>query len=186
MIDTDRPAPADPSATAAPRKRLMLWLGGLLVAAILVGLLSAWLARGDFQGRYAIPEAGHEAAAPAIIQTPPPVPLPRAQPAPPPRPTLAPPVTDDEVQAPDGDDDSSRMAGAIERAARKALDRGEPVRWHKAGERGYVVVSEPRDDGIHTCRNVSATIEGDDGRTQSNSHLWCIADDEDGDWEPVQ
>jgi surface antigen len=77
------------------------------------------------------------------------------------------------------------MARAIEKAARKALDRGEPVRWHKAGERGYVVVSAPRDYPGRTCRNVSATINSDDGQTQSNSHLWCRPLDG-GDWVPAE
>jgi surface antigen len=76
------------------------------------------------------------------------------------------------------------MARAIDRAARKALDRGEPVRWHKAGQRGYVVVSDVRTYGDRECRNVSATINSEDGPTQSSSHLWCTTPD--GDWAPAE
>jgi hypothetical protein len=162
------------------------WLVGLLVAAIVVGLLAAWLSRGEFKGRYAVPALGADhpdmparQAAPAVIR---PVALPRTTPsAPSPTATEPQPAPAEEDDAPG---DADRMARAIDKAARKALRRGEPVRWHKAGESGYVVVSEPRDVGDRTCRNVSATIDGDDGRTQPSSHLWCTSDGD--DWEPTE
>lgn len=172
------------------------WLGGLLGAAIVVGLLAAWLARGEFKGKYAIPSLGAEhngavaqqrAAPPAIVQPAnPPVIADRPPDVRPidPQPEFA----DEDRASPQADDDepsdADRMARAIDRAARKALTRGEPVRWHKAGQRGYVVVSDERYYGDRTCRNVSATINSDDGPTQSSSHLWCTTPD--GDWEPAE
>lgn len=173
------------------RSRTTRSLVGLLVAAVLIGLLAAWLSRGEFKGRYAIPEAGHdEAPAPTaapVPAKPAPVAPKMIAPMPRPAPVVAPPdVSDTDADTfPDDDSDQQRMARAIERAARKALDRGEPVHWHKAGESGYVVVSEPREIGDRLCRNVSATIEGDDGQTQSNSHMWCQSE-EDGDWQPME
>jgi hypothetical protein len=163
----------------------------LLVAAVLIGLLAAWLSRGEFKGRYAIPEAGHDEAPAPVVAPVPAKPTPVAPkmiaPLPHQAPVVAPPdAPDTDVDtSPDDDSDQQRMARAIERAARKALDRGEPVHWHKAGESGYVVVSEPREIGDRLCRNVSATIEGDDGQTQSNSHMWCQSE-EDGDWQPME
>ncbi|WP_454885645.1 hypothetical protein [Sphingomonas oryzagri] len=179
------------------RDRRMQWLGGLLGAAIVVGLIAAWASRGEFKGRYAVPalDAGHDGtvaqrqAAPSVIAPPatPPVIASRPPDVRPidPQPQFAdkdraPPRSDDEDEPSDAD----RMARAIDRAARKALDRGEPVRWHKAGERGYVVVSDERYYGDRSCRNVSATINSDDGPTQSSSHLWCTTPD--GDWEPAE
>jgi hypothetical protein len=175
------------------RNRTTRLLAGLLVSAILIGLLAAWLSRGEFKGRYAIPEAGHDGTSASIAAPVPARPAPVAPkviaPAPRPAPVVAPPgapdADTDADTSSDDDSDQQRMARAIERAARKALDRGEPVHWHKAGESGYVVVSEPRDIGDRVCRNVSATIEGDDGQTQSNSHMWCQSD-EDGDWQPME
>ncbi|PXA86702.1 hypothetical protein DMC47_34040, partial [Nostoc sp. 3335mG] len=108
----------------------------------------------------------------------------QAAPAPLPPPPV---VAEEDGPPPDADEtpsDSDRMARAIDKAARKALNRGEPVRWHKAGEEGYVVVSDERDYGGRACRNVSATINSDDGPTQSSSHLWCTTPD--GDWEPAE
>ena len=187
MLETD----ARPMIRRLATNRTGRWLAGLLVAAVLIGLLAAWLSRGEFKGRYAIPEAGDDAT-PAPIATPVPAkPAPIAPkivaPAPRPAPVVTSPVVPDVDANVSSDDDSDqqRMARAIERAARKALDRGEPVHWHKAGESGYVVVSEPREIGDRLCRNVSATIEGDDGQTQSNSHMWCQSD-EDGDWQPME
>jgi len=170
------------------------WLAGLLAAAVLAGLLAAWLARGDFKGRYAVPALGADKAAsgtpqmaPAPMASAPPVNVaPRAQAAPAPLPP-PPMIAEQDGPPPDADEapsDTDRMARAIDKAARKALDRGEPVRWHKAGEKGYVVVSDIRDYGDRACRNVSATINSDDGPTQSSSHLWCTTPD--GDWEPAE
>lgn len=174
------------------RDRRARWLAGLLAGAILIGLLAAWLARGEFKGRYAVPELGADRnaavaqqAAPAPVPVTPPVyPIPKVQapPAPPP-----PMVVEQDDPPPDADEapsDTDRMARAIDKAARKALDRGEPVRWHKAGEKGYVVVSDIRDYGDRACRNVSATINSDGRPTQSSSHLWCTTPD--GDWEPAE
>jgi hypothetical protein len=166
----------------------------LIAAAILIGLLAAWLSRGEFKGRYAVPSLGARTAqsvptpAPAptpVIRVPEPTPPARVVRQAPPAPTLVPPVEEnaDAASPPDGERD--HMARAIEKAARKALDRGEPVRWHKAGERGYVVVSEPRDSPGRTCRNVSATINSDNGQTRSNSHLWCRPLDG-GAWAPAE
>jgi len=176
------------------RDRRVRWLGGLLVAAVLIGLLAAWIARGDFKGRYAVPALGDDrngAGAPSSAPAPSPIAPPvyaapnvQAPPAPLPPPPM---VAEQDGPPPDADEapsDSDRMARAIDKAARKALDRGEPVRWHKAGERGYVVVSDIRDYGDRACRNVSATINSDDGPTQSSSHLWCTTPD--GDWEPAE
>lgn len=168
------------------RDRRLRWLGTLLIAAVAIGLLAAWLSRGEFKGRYAIPELGADrniASQPAPAQKAVP-PLPKPAPA-------APSLTDrpgpaavaDQI-ADQNEDDSARMARAIEKAARKALDRGEPVHWHKAGEEGYVVVSDARDFGDRVCRNVSATIDRDDGPAQSSSHLWCTTPD--GDWQPAE
>jgi hypothetical protein len=173
------------------KNRTARLLAGLLIAAVLIGLLAAWLSRGEFKGRYAIPEAGHDGTSASTIAPVPAKPAPVAPkviaPAPRPVPVVTPPDTPDVDAGDSADDDSDqqRMARAIERAARKALDRGEPVHWHKAGESGYVVVSEPREIGDRVCRNVSATIEGDDGQTQSNSHMWCQSEDE-GDWQPME
>jgi surface antigen len=165
----------------------------LLGAAILIGLLAAWLSRGEFKGRYAVPSLGDRAAQPApsparAIAAPKPI---EAQPThvvrqAPEAPTLMPPTmeNDDTNVSPSIDDDRDRMAAAIEKAARKALRRGEPVRWHKAGQRGYVVVSDARDYGERTCRNVSATINSDNGPAQSSSHPWCTTPD--GDWAPAE
>ncbi len=159
-------------------------LSALLAAAVLVGLLAAWLSRGEFKGRYAVPDAGHEAAVPMATPTPTLATLPPPRAAPPV--VTAPPApSDEENDASDAAEDQQRIADAIENAARKALDRGEPVHWHKAGERGYVVVSDARDIDGRTCRNVSATIDGDDMQTQSTSHMWCQSDD-DGEWQPVE
>jgi hypothetical protein len=176
------------------RDRRVRWLGGLVVVAVLIGLLAAWLARGDFKGRYAVPALGADrngtvappsAPAPTLAAAPIPA-APKAQAAPAPLPP-PPIVAEQDGPPPDADEapgDSDRMARAIDRAARKALDRGEPVRWHKAGEEGYVVVSDIRDYGDRACRNVSATINSDDGPTRSSSHLWCTTPD--GDWEPAE
>lgn len=175
---------------AIGRVRRARWLGGLVAATVLIGLVAAWIARGDFKGRYAVPMLGADKSAEAARQTAPlpaaprviTTPGPQAAPAPPP------PVVAEEGRPPsDGDEepsDSDRMARAIDKAARKALDRGEPVRWHKAGENGYVVVSDIRDYGERACRNVSATINTDDGYTRSSSHLWCTTPD--GDWAPAE
>jgi hypothetical protein len=160
----------------------------LLAAAVLIGLFAAWLSRGEFKGRYAVPSLGDRTgqAVPAPAPTAPaakpalPAPVVRRAPVAP----AAAPVDEYDDAAAAAEDDRDRMAAAIDRAARKALDRGEPVRWHKAGERGYVVVSEPRDYPDRTCRNVSATINTDDGPTQSSSHLWCTTPD--GDWAPAE
>jgi len=180
------------------RDRRLRWIGGLLATAVLIGLLAAWIARGDFKGKYAVPALGADkAVATAQQQQPLPASTPasvappasvaskaRVAPAPlPPPPTVA----EEDGPPPDADGapgDTERMARAIDRAARKALDRGEPVRWHKAGEKGYVVVSDVRDYGNRACRNVSATINSDDGPTQSSSHLWCTTPD--GDWAPAE
>jgi hypothetical protein len=172
------------------RDRRVRWLGGLLVAAVLIGLAAAGIARGEFKGRYAVPALGADKngivaqqAAPTPATGAPPA---RTQAPPaqiPPRPVVA----DGDGPPPDADEapsDGERMARAIDKAARKALDRGEPVRWHKAGEEGYVVVSDERDYGDRACRNVSATINSDDGPTQSSSHLWCTTSD--GDWAPAE
>ena len=175
------------------RDRRVRWLGGLLVAAILAGLLAAWLARGEFKGRYAVPGLGADRAdvaqqtVPAVAPAARPASTaPKARIAPPPLPP-PPIVAEQDGPPPDTDErpsDTDRMARAIDRAARKALDRGEPVRWHKAGEDGYVVVSDARDYGDRACRNVSATINGGDGPTRSSSHLWCTTPD--GDWAPAE
>jgi hypothetical protein len=180
------------------RDRRVRWLGGLLIAAVLIGLAAAWIARGDFKGKYAVPALGADRngvvaqqAAPApsaapVALAPPASVAPRAQatPAPLPPPPI---VAEEDGPPPDADQapsDPDRMARAIDKAARKALDRGEPVRWHKAGEEGYVVVSDERDYGNRACRNVSATINSDNGPTQSSSHLWCTTPD--GDWAPAE
>jgi hypothetical protein len=170
-----------------PRSR---WLAGLLAAAVVIGLLAAWLARGDFKGKYAVPAWGADRTVPAQQSAPAAAPAP-VHPAPrtqtPPAALPPPPVVAERDSPPADADappsDTDRMARAIDKAARKALDRGEPVRWHKAGEEGYVVVSDIRDYGDRACRNVSATINSDDGPTQSSSHLWCTTPD--GDWEPA-
>jgi hypothetical protein len=174
------------------RDRRAWWLGGLVITAILAGLLAAWLARGEFKGRYAVPALGADRAAVAQQTAPAAAPVarpastaPKARIAPVPLPP-PPIVAEQDGLPPDTDDppsDTDRMARAIDRAARKALDRGEPVRWHKAGEDGYVVVSDERDYGDRACRNVSATINGDSGPTRSSSHLWCTTPD--GDWAPA-
>lgn len=168
------------------RDRRARWIGGLLIAAVLIGLAAAWIARGDFKGKYAVPALGADKAVPVTQQAAPADMAPKTQ-APPAR-LPPPPITAEEDGPPsyadDAPSDSDRMARAIDRAARKALDRGEPVRWHKAGERGYVVVSDERYYGDRACRNVSATINTDDGPTQSSSHLWCTTPD--GDWEPAE
>lgn len=174
------------------RDRRLWWLSGLLMAAVIAGLLAAWLARGEFKGRYAVPALGadrnavaqHTAPAPALAAPPASI-APKARVAPVPLPP-PPIVAEQDGPPPDADEppsDTDRMARAIDKAARKALDRGEPVRWHKAGEDGYVVVSDERDYGDRACRNVSATINGGDGPTQSSSHLWCTTPD--GDWAPA-
>jgi hypothetical protein len=174
------------------KNRTTRLLAGLLVAAILIGLLAAWLSRGEFKGRYAIPEAGRDGVSASIAAPVParPAPVSKATPpAPRPAPVVAPPgapeADTDADASSDDDSDPQRIARAIERAARKALDRGEPVHWHKAGESGYVVVSEPREIGDRVCRNVSATVEGDDGQTQSDSHLWCQSEKDD-EWQPME
>lgn len=176
------------------RDRRVQWLGGLVVAAVLIGLAAAWIARGDFKGKYAVPALGADrdvaavqqaATAPAVV--PPGNPTPKTQASPPAQLPPPPIVAEEDGPPPDADEaasDSDRMARAIDKAARKALDRGEPVRWHKAGEEGYVVVSDERDYGGRACRNVSATINSDDGPTQSSSHLWCTTPD--GDWAPAE
>jgi hypothetical protein len=171
------------------RDRRVRWLAGLLVAAVLIGLAAAWIARGDFKGKYAVPALGADQAAPMPAPTalaPPATVAPKTQ-APPAQLPPPPVVAEEDGPPPDADEapsDSDRMARAIDKAARKALDRGEPVRWHKAGEEGYVVVSDERDYGSRACRNVSATINSDNGPTQSSSHLWCTTPD--GDWAPAE
>ena len=178
------------------RDRRVRWLGGLLVAAVLIGLAAAWIARGDFNGKYAVPALGADRNGAVAQQVAPmPAPAPFAPPVATAPKTQAPPaqlppppmVAEEDGPPPDADEapsDSDRMARAIDRAARKALDRGEPVRWHKAGEEGYVVVSDERYYGDRACRNVSATINSDNGPTQSSSHLWCTTPD--GDWAPAE
>jgi hypothetical protein len=182
---------------AMGQDRRVRWLGGLLAAAIVVGLIAAWASRGEFKGKYAVPALGAEHSDMVAQQQAAPPPLVQQEPSPviaqrppnvrpiDPQPQLA----DEDHVSPQADDedepsDADRMARAIDRAARKALDRGEPVRWHKAGQRGYVVVSDARTYGDRECRNVYATINSDDGPTQSSSHLWCTTPD--GDWAPAE
>lgn len=167
--------------------RMAALAGLFLVAAVLLGLVLAY--RGDYRGKYAVPAAGDDKA---LSLPPPPIPTPA------PRPVLAPPVAaapapaadpapgDEEADADSDDrqDDQRRIAKAIDHAVRKALRRGETVRWHKAGEEGVVMVSEARDDAERSCRNVTATILDDHGQTLSNAHLWCTPLD-DEDWEPA-
>lgn len=152
--------------------------------AILCGVVAGLLGRGHYDGRYALPAPGREPSGTAA--PPPSKPLPPVVVRPPaPAPVAAPAPPPDDAPETDDDDDSARIAAAVERATRKALDRGEPVRWHKAGESGYIVVSDPQDYPDRTCRNVFATIVRNDGETRSAPHLWCIgADDE--DWQAVR
>ncbi len=178
----------DGTIRLAPRGR---WLAGLLIGAVAIGLIAAWLARSEFKGRYAIPEWGADrnATVPQIAATtapaapvasPPPA---RVRPAPPPLPPMVAEQDDPAAMQDEDDGDAARMARSIDKAARKALRRGETVRWHKAGKEGYVVVSDIRDYGDRACRNVSATINGDTGPTQSSAHLWCTTPN--GDWAPA-
>jgi hypothetical protein len=158
-----------------------------VAAAVLAGLILAW--RGEYKGRYAVPTAGSDAAQ---RHAPPPIPTPAPRPAvtpPPAAPALAPPPAaeapvDDTAQE-DADDDQRRIASAIDHAVRKALRRGESVRWHKAGQEGFIMVSEPRDGPDRTCRNVTATMLNDHGQTLSNAHLWCAPIDDEDEWSPV-
>jgi hypothetical protein len=87
------------------------------------------------------------------------------------------------------DEDADRqgqadVARAIHRATLRALDRGEPVHWHKDGLEGYVTVSEPRETPTGLCRNVSATMGTDEDERQSGDHLWCQSDGS-GEWVPL-
>lgn len=150
--------------------------------AILCGVVAGLLGHGHFAGRYAVPARGSEPHA----VTPPPLAVTTLPPAAPP-PVMTAPAPAEDADA-DEDDDSDRIADAIGRATRKALDRGEPVRWHKAGQSGYIVVSDAQYYPGRSCRTVSATIIKDDGdQTRSAPHLWCQNDaDEDGDWQPVR
>ena len=168
-----------PGVLRTARLRRLAIAGAVLAVAVLLGALIGGRTTSGFAGRYTVPSAGAPIPAGAAGPLPPPVAATPPRPAPPP-----PPVATDVADAPPVDEDADRIADAIDRATRKALRRGEPVRWHKAGERGYVTVSEPVDDGERLCRNVSATIESDDGAVRSSTHLWCSADGD--DWEPVE
>jgi surface antigen len=164
-----------------------------VAAAVLLGLVLAW--RGEFRGKYAVPTAGHDSA---LSLAPPPIatPTPRPAVASAARPAITAPAPPEATDAADGGDDDARqstedaqddqrrIARAIDHAVHKALRRGETVRWHKAGQEGFVMVSEARDDPDRTCRNVTATVLDGHGQTLSNAHLWCtpIYDD---DWQPV-
>jgi hypothetical protein len=159
-----------------------------VVAAVLFGLVLAW--RGEFKGRYAVPAAGADSA---LTLPPPPIPKlaprPMMAPAPAPAPAVAAPAIAEEPadaeDEEDAQDDQRRVAKAIDHAVRKALRRGESVHWHKAGQEGFVMVSEPREEPDRTCRNVTATMLNDHGQTLSNAHLWCAPIDDEDAWAPV-
>lgn len=165
-------------------------LAALLAIGIAIGcgVLAGLFGTGHFDGRYAVPVQGD---APHVVT---PSPVAAARPAPPPKTVPPPPVVaaaplpPDRTGETDEDEDGDRIADAIGRATQKALDRGEPVRWHKAGRSGFVVVSEAQYYPGRSCRSVSATIVDDEGgQTRSAPHLWCQSDeDEDGDWQAVR
>ena len=79
-------------------------LVALLGAAVVIGLLAAWLSRGEFKGRYAVPSLGDRAEQPVVtpapvVQTPrpvPPAPIVRRAPV---APALVPPATANGVVA---------------------------------------------------------------------------------------
>jgi hypothetical protein len=176
MIDTAR-------AWFGAHRKLAL-AGLFLVAAVLLGLVLAY--RGDYKGRYAVPTAGKDSA---LTMPPPPIPTPAPRPVlpPAPQPAMAPapaPTVEMSDEMEDRAHDQRRIAKAIDHAVRKALHRGESVRWHKAGQEGFVMVSAPRDYPDRTCRNVTATMLDDHGETLSNAHLWCLFLDEE-EWRPA-
>jgi hypothetical protein len=170
------------------RQKIWALAGGLALVAILIGTALALGITGGFKSGAVLPQAGSEAPTNPVGPLPPPVgrAAPRiVKPAPPPLP--APAIADEAPQtAPVEDEDADRIAGAIARTARKALRRGEPVRWHKAGEEGYVSVGEPSFAGGRMCRTVTAVILTDSGERQSGTHLWCALDEDGDDWAPAR
>lgn len=61
-----------------------------------------------------------------------------------------------------------------------ALKKGETLRWRGEGQRGYVMVSEPRITGGTECRQVSVSLIDGDDQTVSLPREYCHENG--GDW----
>ena len=66
-------------------------------------------------------------------------------------------------------------ASKVRRATFRALNRGETQIWTDAGQRGYVLVSPPRQDASTECRQVRYTLFDADTQSLSPPMQWCRA-----------
>lgn len=70
----------------------------------------------------------------------------------------------------------------VRRETVRALERGETQIWKAGNERGYVLVSTPRYEGIQECRQVSYSLFDGPRQSLSPAMQWCREGRR--DWQP--